>query len=68
VWLAWRYAKWEGLMSFILAIMAVPWLTATGIYNPQVVHRGYCVAEPGGFHALFCPPEAKPHPRYRKKR
>ena len=55
-------------MSFIIAIMSVPFLMATGIYNPKVVHKGYCIAEPSGFHALFCPPDAKPHPKYRKKR
>lgn len=54
-------------MGFIIAIMSVPLLIGTGIYNPKVVHKGYCIAEPGGFHALFCPPDAKPHPRYRKK-
>jgi hypothetical protein len=56
-------------MSFILAIMAVPWLIATGIYNPQVVHNGRCVAEPGSFKALYCAPgsEAAPVRRYRKR-
>ena len=58
----------EGLMSFIIAIMSVPFLMATGIYNPKVVQHGYCVAEPGSYNALFCPPDAKPHPRYRNKR
>ena len=57
----------EDGMSFIIAIMSVPLLIGTGIYNPKVVHKGYCIADPGGFHALFCPPDAKPHPRYRKK-
>jgi hypothetical protein len=42
-------------MSFLFAIIAIPWLSATGIYNPQVVDRhGYCLAEPGSFHALYC--------------
>jgi hypothetical protein len=42
-------------MSFIFAIIAIPWLSATGIYNPQVVDRhGHCLAEPGSFHALYC--------------
>jgi hypothetical protein len=44
-------------MSFIIAIMSVPFLMATGIYNPKVVHHGYCIAEPGSFNALFCPRE-----------
>jgi hypothetical protein len=35
-------------------IMAVPFLYATGIYNPPVVHQGRCIAEPGTFNALFC--------------
>jgi hypothetical protein len=54
-------------MTYILLIIAVPWLAATGIYNPKVVHHGYCMAQPGSFDALYCPPDAKPHPRYRKK-
>ena len=33
-------------MSFIFMIMAVPFLSATGIYNPQVMHHGHCIAEP----------------------
>ena len=36
-------------MSFIFMIMAVPWLYATGIYNPQVMHHGHCIAQPGSF-------------------
>ena len=41
-------------MSFIFMIMAVPFLSATGIYNPQVMHHGHCIAEPGSFDALYC--------------
>ena len=37
----------EGRMGTILMIMAVPWLYATGIYNPQVMHHGHCIAQPG---------------------
>ena len=52
-------------MGTILMIMAVPYLAATGIYNPQVMHHGRCIAEPGGFNALYCPastvPAAHPH-------
>ena len=57
-------------MSFIIAIMSVPFLSATGIYNPQVMHHGRCVAEPGSFDALYCPapPEAPPHRRRYGKR
>ena len=50
-------------MGTILMIMAVPYLAATGIYNPQVMHHGYCTAEPGTFDALYCmgAPAAPPH-------
>jgi hypothetical protein len=56
-------------MSFIFAILAVPWLAATGIYNPQVMQHGRCVAEPGSFAALYCVPAPEaPPPRPRRKR
>jgi hypothetical protein len=56
----------EGRMSFILMIMAVPWLYAMGIYNPQVMHHGHCIAQPGTFAALYCPaPAAPPHQPHR---
>jgi hypothetical protein len=52
-------------MSFILAIMLVPWLSATGIYNPPVMRHGHCIAEPGSFDALYCAqaeaPANRPH-------
>jgi hypothetical protein len=54
-------------MSFIFMILAAPWLAATGIYNPQVVDRhGHCIAEPGGFYALYFPASAVPaaHPHH----
>ena len=35
--------------------MLVGPLTATGIYNPPVMHHGRCIAEPGSFDALYCP-------------
>jgi hypothetical protein len=55
-------------MGTILAIMAVPFLSATGIYNPPVMHHGHCIAEPGTFDALYCPaPTASPHHQYGKK-
>lgn len=56
-------------MTFIIAIMSVPFLMATGIYNPKVVHQGRCIAQPGSFHALFCPaPDAPAYRVNRKKR
>jgi hypothetical protein len=47
-------------MTMIFAILAVPFLAATGIYNPQVTHHGRCIAEPGGFDALYCAAPAAP--------
>jgi hypothetical protein len=41
----------EGRMSLFLAL---PFLAATGIYNPQVMHNGHCIAEPGTVAALYC--------------
>ena len=58
----------EGRMSFIFMIMAVPFLSATGIYNPQVMHHGHCIAEPGSFDALYCSATAEAAPHYRKYR
>jgi len=43
--------KREGRMSLFLAM---PLLVATGIYNPQVMHHGRCIAEPGTVDALYC--------------
>jgi hypothetical protein len=49
-------------MTMIFAILAVPFLAATGIYNPQVMHHGRCIAEPATFDALYCAaPAAPPH-------
>jgi hypothetical protein len=55
-------------MGTILMIMAVPFLSATGVYNPQVMHHGRCIAEPGGLDSLYCPaPTAQaPHHRHAK--
>jgi hypothetical protein len=57
-------------MSFILAILFVPFLSATGIYNPQVMHHGRCIAQPGSFDALYCapPPEVATNRARRKNR
>ena len=55
-----------GLESF--AIMAVPFLSATGIYNPPVMKHGQCIAEPGSFDALYCPaPKTAYHSQKRKR-
>jgi hypothetical protein len=43
-------------MSYIFAILAVPFLSATGIYEPDVMRHGHCMAEPGSFDALYCAP------------
>ena len=51
-------------MSFIFMIMAVPFLSATGLYNPQVMHHGHCIAEP----PLYCPASAEAAPHYSKYR
>ena len=42
-------------MSYIFAILAVPFLSATGVYDPPVTRHGHCIAEPGSFDALYCP-------------
>jgi hypothetical protein len=52
-------------MGTILVIMSVPFLTATGLYNPPVMHHGRCIAEPGSFDALYCP--APPTPPARRR-
>ena len=54
-------------MGTILMIMAVPFLSATGIYKPDVMKNGRCMAEPGSFHALYCPAPA-PHQHGKKNR
>lgn len=56
-------------MTVILYMLAMGPLAATGIYDPQVMHHGRCIAEPGTFYALHCPaPAAPPHHRHGKKR
>jgi hypothetical protein len=48
--------------------LALPILAATGIYNPQVMHHGRCIAEPGSIEALYCTaPAAPPHHTHGKK-
>ena len=48
------YSKHGGSDELLFMILAVPFLSATGIYNPPVVQHGRCIAEPGTFNALFC--------------
>ena len=55
-------------MGTIVMIMAVPFLSATGIYNPPVMKHGQCIAELGSFDALYCPaPNAAHHPQKKKR-
>jgi hypothetical protein len=50
-------------MTYMFIILAMGPLAAMGIYNPQVMHHGRCVAEPGTMAALHCvpAPAAPPH-------
>ena len=41
-------------MSYMFLILAMGPLAATGIYNPQVMRHGHCIAEPGSVAALSC--------------
>ena len=55
-------------MTYILALILVGPLSATGIYNPKVMHHGHCIAQPGSFDALYCPaPETPPKRRHSKR-
>ena len=40
-------------MSLILGFPIAALLAATGIYNPQLMHNGRCMAEPGGLYACL---------------
>jgi hypothetical protein len=55
-------------MGFIIAIMSVPVLSASGVYNPEVMKNGRCIAEPGSIHALFCAGQVETAPKYRYKK
>jgi len=51
-------------MTIIAGFFAAALLAGTGIYNPQLMHSGRCMAEPGSIYALYyCTPEAAPHGR-----
>ena len=54
-------------MTYILALLLMGPLAATGIYNPQVMRHGHCTAEPGTFLALYCPPATAPAHRPRRR-
>ena len=49
--------------------LAIGLLAATGVYNPQVMHHGRCIAEPGTVDALYCtvPAVAPTHHSHGKK-
>jgi hypothetical protein len=55
-------------MGMILAIMSVPLLAATGIYNPPVMRHGHCIAQPGSFDALYCAKPDKPEAATHRRR
>jgi hypothetical protein len=42
----------EGRMTFILGFFGAALLAGTGIYNPQLMHNGRCMAEQGSIYAL----------------
>jgi hypothetical protein len=45
-------------MGVIAGFFVAALLAGTGIYNPQLMHNGRCMAEPGGLYALYyCAPE-----------
>jgi hypothetical protein len=48
-------------VGFFLAAL----LAGTGIYNPQLMHNGRCMAEPGSIYALYyCAPERATPPHH----
>ena len=45
-------------MTLLAGFFVAALLAATGIYNPQLMQNGRCMAEPGGLYALYyCTPE-----------
>jgi hypothetical protein len=52
------------------AIFLAVFLSATGLYNPPVMHHGHCIAAPGSFDALYCvsTTAAPAHHRHHKTR
>ena len=43
-------------MTYMFMILAMGPLAATGLYDPQVMHHGHCIAAPGSVDALYCVP------------
>jgi len=43
--------------------LALPLLAATGLYNPQVMHHGHCIAAPGSVDVTRFTIR-HPHPRH----
>ena len=41
-------------MTYMLIMLAMGPAAALGIYNPQVMHHGHCMAAPGSVDALYC--------------
>jgi len=58
-------------MTYMLIMLAMGPAAALGIYNPQVMHHGHCMAAPGSLDALYCPalaaPAAPPHHHWHGK-
>jgi hypothetical protein len=54
-------------MTIILGFFAAALFAATGIYNPQLMHNGHCMAQPGSIYALYyCTPEPAAPTHYRR--
>ena len=43
-------------MTYMFMILDMGPLAATGLYDPQVMHHGHCIAAPGSVDALYCVP------------
>ena len=44
-------------MSVLAFIAFIGLLHGVGLYNPTVVVNGHCIAKPGSYAILLCPPE-----------
>ena len=47
-------------MTYMLIMLAMGPAAAMGIYNPQVMQHGHCMAAPGSVDALYCPAPTEP--------